>query len=65
MHCGQIAAGLTVVPEGEQDWLCRQVISPRRNFQAFMFEDTPMLVGGYAGLNTYRDDVWIRGASPS
>jgi hypothetical protein len=50
-----------VIPEDDTDWRCRQTIEPRRDFEAVMFEDTPMLVGGYLGLSQYSSEVRTRG----
>lgn len=40
---------------------CKQVISPRSGFQAVMFEDWPLVIGGMEGFNNYASDVWYRG----
>ena len=58
---GQLADGSATVPYANQDWFCKQGFTARRDFQAVMFETTPMIVGGYLGLNQQYADVWIRG----
>jgi hypothetical protein len=60
VHCCRQEANL-YIGDDDQDWFCKQRPSARRGFQFFMFEDSTMVLGGYDGFNTYRDDLWIRG----
>jgi hypothetical protein len=61
--CTLLPCVTQVVPDDAQDWRCRSVLTPRRDFQAIMFEDSPMVVGGYMGLNSFSNEVRARGAS--